>query len=137
MPAYVDTGLNIVHVNDVAAGHLLAFEKGNIGERYVLGGENMALKDILTEISRLVGSKPPKISLPHSLVMPFAYLAEVWVRMSGGQEPFATVDGIRMARKKMYFSSAKAIRTLDYRPRPAKQALTDAIKWFSANGYCP
>ena len=137
MPAYVDTGLNIVHVDDVAAGHLLAFEKGRVGERYVLGGENMTLKDILTEIARLVEGKPPSISLPLGLVMPIAYLSEVWARMTGGKEPFATVDGIRMARKKMYFSSAKAIRELDYRPRPAKEALADAVKWFSKNGYCP
>ena len=137
MPAYVDTGLNIVHVDDVAAGHLLAFEKGRVGERYVLGGENMTLKDILTEIARLVEGKPPSISLPLGLVMPIAYLAEVWARVTGGKEPFATVDGIRMARKKMYFSSAKAIRELDYRPRPAKEALADAVKWFSKNGYCP
>ena len=137
MPAYVDTGLNIVHVEDVAAGHLLAFEKGKVGERYVLGGENMTLKDILTEIARLVEGKPPSISLPHALVMPIAHLAEIWARMTGGKEPFATVDGIRMARKKMYFSSAKAIRELDYRPRPAKEALADAVKWFSKNGYCP
>ena len=137
MPAFVDTGLNIVHVDDVAAGHLLAFEKGRVGERYVLGGENMTLKDILTEIARLVEGKPPSISLPLGLVMPIAYLAEVWARMIGGKEPFATVEGIRMARKKMYFSSAKAIRELDYRPRPAKEALADAVKWFSTNGYCP
>lgn len=137
MPAYVDTGLNIVHVDDVAAGHLLAFEKGKVGERYVLGGDNMTLKDILTEIARLVEGRPPSMSLPFGLVMPIAYLAEIWARMSNGKEPFATVDGIRMARKKMYFSSAKAIRELDYRPRPAKEALADAIKWFSKNGYCP
>lgn len=137
MPAYVETGLNIVHVDDVAAGHLLAFEKGRIGERYLLGGENMELKDILVEIARLVGGKPPKIYLPHGFVMPIAYVAEVWARVSGGGEPFATVDGVRMSRKKMYFSSTKAMRELKYQPRPAKEALADAIGWFSDNGYCP
>ena len=137
MPAYVDTGLNIVHVDDVATGHLLAFDRGQFGERYVLGGENMALKDILAEIANLVGRKPPSISLPHGLILPIAYLAEVWARMTSGQEPFVTVDGVRMARKKMYFSSAKAIRDLGYQSRPASAALADAVTWFRENGYCP
>ena len=119
------------------SGHLLAFEKGRIGERYVLGGENMELRRILTEIARLVGGKPPKISLPHGFVMPIAYIAEAWARIRKGHEPFATVDGVRMARKKMFFSSAKAIRELDYQSRPAEEALADAITWFSDNGYCP
>ena len=137
MPAYVDTGLNIVHVDDVATGHLLAFDRGQLGERYVLGGENMALKDILAEIAKLVGRKPPSISLPHGLLLPIAYLVEVWARMTSGQEPFVTVDGVRMARKKMYFSSAKAIRDLGYQSRPASAALADAVTWFRENGYCP
>lgn len=137
MPAYVDTGLNIVHVDDVATGHLLAFDRGQLGERYVLGGENMALKDILAEIANLVGRKPPSISLPHGLILPIAYLVEVWARMTSGQEPFVTVDGVRMARKKMYFSSAKAIRDLGYQSRPASAALADAVTWFRENGYCP
>ena len=136
MPAFVDTGLNVVHVDDVAAGHLLAFDKGEVGQRYILGGENMSLKQILVEIAELVGRKPPSICLPHNLILPIAAMAELWTRLSGGDEPFATIDGVRMAKKKMYFSSAKAMRDLGYAPRPAKQALADAVRWFTDNGYC-
>ena len=134
MPAFVDTGLNLVHVDDVAAGHLLAFEHGAIGERYILGGHDMSLGAILAEIAVLAGRKPPKVKLPHGLILPFAYAAEGVARLTG-REPFATVDGIRMARKKMYFSSAKAAEDFGYRPRPAIEALRDAVDWFRANGY--
>lgn len=136
MPAFVDTGLNVVHVDDVAAGHILALRKGRVGERYVLGGENMALGDILAEIARLTGRRPPRIRIPHGAVLPLAVLAEAWARLipSAG-EPFVTVDGIKMARKKMYFSSAKAARELGYVPRPARQALEDAVAWFRRHGY--
>ncbi|MAH84728.1 MAG: NAD-dependent dehydratase [Rhodospirillaceae bacterium TMED8] len=135
MPAFVDTGLNIVHVDDVAEGHLLAFDKGVPGERYILGGQNMTLREILAEVAKLTGGKPPTLKLPHNLVMPIAIFAELWVRLIGGDEPFVTVDGVRMAKKKMYFSSAKAERELGYTPRPATHALADAVKWFSKNGY--
>lgn len=134
MPAYVDTGLNVVHVDDVAEGHLLALERGQIGERYVLGGENLALREILERIAAMVGRHPPRIRLPHGAVMPVAYIAEAWARLFGG-EPLLTTDNVRMARKRMYFSSAKAERVLGYRPRPAEAALRDAIAWFRANGY--
>ncbi len=134
MPAFVDTGLNLVHVDDVAAGHLLAFEHGQIGARYILGGEDMSLRDILAEIAALAGRKPPRVQLPHGLILPFAFAAEGIARLTG-REPFATVDGIRMARKKMYFTSAKAAEALGYRPRPAAEALRDAVAWFRANGY--
>ena len=136
MPAFVDTGLNVVHVDDVAAGHLLALRKGRVGERYVLGGENMALRDILAEIARLSGRRPPSLRIPHGAVLPVAVLAEAWARLfPGAGEPFVTVDGIRMARKKMFFSSAKAARELGYAPRPATQALADAVTWFQRHGY--
>ena len=135
MPAYVDTGLNLVHVDDVAAGHLLAFDKGAVGERYVLGGDDMSLKDILGAIAEIVGGKPPRVRLPHGLILPMAYVAEAWTRISGGDEPFATVDGVRMARKKMFFSSAKAMESLGYRPRPAIEGVADAVAWFRDNGY--
>ena len=135
MPAFVDTGLNIVHVDDVAQGHLMAWRRGEIGQRYVLGGDNMALSDILAGIARAAGRRPPRIRIPHGAVMPIAYLAEAWTRITGGTEPFVTVDGIRMARKKMYFSSAKAERALGYRHRPAAAALGDAVAWFHDNGY--
>ncbi len=134
MPAYVDTGLNIVHVDDVAAGHLLAFDRGKVGERYILGGENLSLKDILTEIARITGRQPPSISLPHDLIMPVAYVAEFIARLTGGSDPMVTVDGVRMARKKMFFSSAKAERALGYRHRPAETALADAVAWFGGRG---
>lgn len=135
MPAFIDTGLNVVHVDDVAAGHLLAWKKGRVGERYILGGENLTLAAILGEIATLCGNKPPWIRLPHGAVLPIAYLAEAWTRLTGGDEPFATVDGIRMARKKMYFTAAKAECELGYRARPVSEAFADAVAWFRENGY--
>lgn len=135
MPAYVDTGLNVVHVDDVAEGHLLALERGRVGERYILGGRNMTLKEILDAISSLAGIPAPRIRLPHGVVLPFAFLAECWTRIAGGTEPRATVDGVRMARKPMYFSSAKAQRELGYNPRPAEEAIRDAVAWFREHGY--
>jgi len=135
MPAFVDTGLNIVHVDDVAKGHLLAFDKGVVGERYVLGGENMELSAILAEIARITNRKAPSIKIPHNLILPLGYAAEAWTRLTGGAEPFVTVDGIRMAKKKMFFSSAKANRDLGYVARPASQALEDAINWFRDKRY--
>lgn len=129
-PAYVDTGLNLVHVEDVARGHLLAFEKGQIGQRYILGGEDMSLKDILTLIATLTHQKPPRIKLPHAVVMPVAYLSEAWARLSNGTEPRATVDGVRMSRKKMYFSSNKAKSELGYQHRSAQDAIKAAVEWF-------
>ncbi|MFQ5765384.1 MAG: hopanoid-associated sugar epimerase [Rhodospirillales bacterium] len=137
MPAYVDTGLNIVHVDDVAEGHLLAYERGEAGERYLLGGDNMTLADILRAVARNTGRRPPLVRIPHSVVLPIAYLAEAWSRLAGGTEPFATVDGVRMARKKMFFSHRKAEKALGYRPRPAEDALADAVRWFRDNSYCP
>jgi dihydroflavonol-4-reductase len=129
MPAYVDTGLNIVHVDDVAAGHLLAFHRGRIGERYILGGDDLTLRDILGTVASLTGRRPPTIRLPHDLILPLACLVEGWTRLTGGKEPQLTVDGARMARKKMFFSSAKAERDLGYRHRPAREALADAVAW--------
>jgi dihydroflavonol-4-reductase len=134
MPAFVDTGLNLVHVDDVARGHLLAFERGRIGERYVLGGENASLRDILARIAAIVGRRPPRLRLPHDAVMPVAHLAEAWARATGG-EPFVTRDSVRMARKHMYFSSAKAEGELGHRARPVDDALRDAIDWFRFHGY--
>ncbi|HUC62189.1 MAG TPA: hopanoid-associated sugar epimerase [Alphaproteobacteria bacterium] len=134
MPAYVDTGLNVVHVDDVAEGHLLAFRRGRAGERYILGGENLALRAILAEVAALVGRRPPSLRLPHGLVLPIAYMAEAVARLTGA-EPAVTVDGAKLARKHMYFSSAKAERELGYRARPAQSAIADAVAWFRANGY--
>ena len=133
MPAYVDTGLNIVHVDDVAAGHLLAYERGNAGERYILGGEDMSLREILEVIARLEGRNPPRVRLPYGVVLPLAYLAEGFAKLSG-RSGRITLEGVRMSRKKMFFSSAKAARELGYRWRPPVQAFEDAIRWFRANG---
>jgi len=135
MPAYVDTGLNVVHVDDVAAGHLLAFQKGAVGESYILGGENLTLRRILEIIAELTGRSPPRIELPHWFITPVAHVVEGFARMTGGGEPMITVDGVRMARKRMYFSSEKAKSALGYAPRPAVEALRDAIEWFGAHGY--
>lgn len=135
MPAYVDTGLNLVHVDDVACGHLLALERGRPGDRYILAGRNMTLKEILDEISAITGRPSPRIRLPHGVVLPFAFLSEGWARITGGAEPRATLDGVRMARKPMFVSSEKAKRELGYAPRPAENALRDAVEWFRANGY--
>jgi dihydroflavonol-4-reductase len=133
-PAYVDTGLNIVHVDDVAAGHLLAFHRGRVGERYILGGEDMTLQQILTLIAQLVGRSPPRIRLPHAAVLPVAYVSELYARLTG-RPTRVTVEGVRMARKRMFFSSAKAVRELGYRWRPPSEAFADALRWFRSNGY--
>lgn len=134
MPAYVDTGLNIAHVDDVAEGHWLAFQKGRIGERYVLGGYDMSLRKILAMIADIVGRKPPSIRLPHTAVLPVAYVAEALARLTG-IKPVATVEEVRMSKKLMFFSCEKARRELGYSPRPARQALEDAVRWFRDNGY--
>ncbi len=135
MPAFVDTGLNVVHVDDVAEGHRLAFDKGAVGERYVLGGENMELKGILKAVAGITGGRPPSLKIPHNLLLPLGYMAEGWSRMVGGSEPFVTVDGIRMAKKKMFFSSKKAERELGYKSRPAVEAIRDSVSWFAKNGF--
>ena len=134
MPGFVDTGLNIVHVDDVAAGHLVATEMGRIGERYILGGENMSLERILAEVAQLVGTRPPRVRVPYSVAYPVAIGAALVARVTG-REPFITVDGVRMAHKRMYFSSGKACQELGYKPRPARQAIADAIAWFRTSGY--
>jgi dihydroflavonol-4-reductase len=133
MPAYVDTGLNVVHVDDVAAGHLLAFHRGRPGERYILGGEDLALREILVEIAALVGRKPPTIRLPTAAVLPIAYIAEAFARMTG-RPGRITVEGVRMSRKHMFFSSEKAKRELGYVWRPPTEALRDAIAWLREQG---
>jgi dihydroflavonol-4-reductase len=134
MPGYVDTGLNLVHVDDVAAGQLLAAEHGTVGERYILGGDNMSLAEILGEVAKATGRRPPRFKVPYAAILPIAAGAELVARLTG-REPFTTLDGVRMSRKKMYFSSAKAVRELGYAPRPAFEAIADAVAWFAANGY--
>jgi dihydroflavonol-4-reductase len=134
IPAFVDTGLNLVHVDDVANGHFLALERGVIGERYILGGENLSLQQMLADIAGLAGRKPPTIKLPRGPLYPLAIGAELYAKFSG-KEPFVTVDGLRMSKNKMYFTSAKAERELGYRARPYGEGLSHALDWFRANGY--
>jgi dihydroflavonol-4-reductase len=136
MPAYVDTGLNIVHVDDVARGHLLAFERGVAGERYILGGEDMSLREILGVIARLVGRSPPSVRLPYAAVLPIAYVAEAISRVSG-RTGRITLEGVRMSRKRMFFSSTKAQRELGYAWRPPLEAFVDAVQWFRDRGLIP
>ncbi len=136
IPAYLDTGLNIVHVDDVAKGHIQAFNKGKLGERYILGGENLTLKEMLEMISILCGNNPPKIRLPRKPLYPIGYLFEIFARLFNLKYPMLTVDMIRMAEKKMFYSSEKAKKELNYTYKSAKFALKDAIQWFIDNGYC-
>jgi len=134
MPGYIDTGLNLVHVDDVAAGHLAALQRGRIGERYILGGQNVLLRDMLGEIARRVGRRPPKLRLPRAMMFPIAYGAQALARITG-REPFVTTTGLRLAKDRMFFTSAKAERELGYRARPYGEAIGDAIDWFRARGY--
>jgi dihydroflavonol-4-reductase len=134
MPAYVDSGLDIMHVDDVADGHLLAWQRGANGTRYILGGENLSLREILTRVARIAGRRPPRIRVSPDLVLPLAHLAEGWARFSG-REPLLTVAGVALSRKHMYFSHARAERELGYRARPAQAALEDAVRWFDEHGY--
>jgi dihydroflavonol-4-reductase len=134
IPAFVDTGLNFVHVDDVAEGHLLAFEKGRIGERYILGGENLTLQQLLAAVAELAGRKAPRIKLPRAPLMPLAFAAERVARLTG-KEPLLTLDGLRMSRYHMFFTSAKAERELGYRSRPSREGVADALSWFRTAGY--
>lgn len=136
MPAYVETGMNIVHVDDVAEGHVLALEHGRTGESHILGGENLMLSEIARMITIMAGQAPPRIRLPIAPLMPLAMLMEGWARVSG-HEPLMTRDTLRMARKLMFFSSAKAMRELGYAPRPAELAFRDALADFTARGLLP
>jgi dihydroflavonol-4-reductase len=133
MPAYLDTGLNVVHVDDVAEGHVLALERGRIGERYILGGENLDLKDLLTLVAQVAGRRPPAIRLREAWLWPVAAGMEAFARLTG-IAPMMTRDVLKMARWKMFFSSDKAIAELGYAPRPARQAVEDAVTWFRASG---
>jgi dihydroflavonol-4-reductase len=136
MPAYVDTGLNIVHVDDVALGHILALERGRIGERYILGSENLGMAELLALVAEESGRKAPTMKIPNAALWPVALACETLGHVAG-IEPLVTRDHLRMARKKMYFSHAKASAELGYQPRPARAAVADAIAWFRAHGVIP
>ena len=134
IPAYVDTGLNIVHVDDVAAGHLAALRRGRVGERYILGGENIPFSQLLAEIAASVGRQYPRFRIPWYAAVPAALVGEAQSFFTGS-EPLATWAGVRLARHKMFFTSGKAERELGYRARPHPEALDDAIAWFCSHGY--
>jgi dihydroflavonol-4-reductase len=134
MPGFVDTGLNLVHVDDVASGHLAALRRGRIGERYILGGENVLLGTMLADIANIVGRSPPKLRFPIAALYPVAFSVELYARLTG-KTPFTTLDGLRMARHHMFFSDAKARHELGYTSRSYRDAIADAVAWFKQAGY--
>ena len=134
-PAYVDTGLNLADVKEVARGHILAMEKARPGQRYILGGENLTLKQILDKLSALTGLPSPTMKVPHAVAMGFAVFDQFFTGMVLGKEPRATIDAVKMGRKKMFASSAKAERELGYKVLPVEDALRRAVDWFQAHGY--
>lgn len=133
MPAFVDSGLNLVHVDDVAQGHLLAMDRGQVGERYILGGQDVTLAQMLATIAYQLGRKPPTLRVPRAPLMPLAWANEQFAKLLG-YEPFLTLDGLRMAGHHMFYSSAKAERDLGYHARPYGEAIADAIAWFRRAG---
>jgi len=135
MPAYLDTGLNLVDVQDVAEGHLLACERGKPGERYILGAENLTLQQIFENLAALTRRKAPGVRIPYAVAYAAGVASTAWARVAGG-EPRAPLDGVKMARKKMWVKHDKAVRELGYHPGPAANALERAVKWFQSNGYC-
>ena len=135
MPAFIDTGLNLVDVQDVARGHLLAEQHARPGERYILGCENLTLEQILGRLAALTGKPAPKIKLPYFVAYAAGVVTTAWAQISG-TPPRAPLDAVKMAKKKMWVSHEKARRELGYRPGPVDAALTRAIGWFQANGYC-
>jgi dihydroflavonol-4-reductase len=134
-PAYVDTGLNLVDVRECAHGHLIALEKGRSGERYILGGENLTLKQILDKLARITGLPSPKVKVPYVMALAAGVVDEMVSGRILGREPRATIDAVRMGRKKMFVSSAKAERELGWNPIPVDGALRRAVEWFQAHQY--
>jgi len=134
-PAYVDTGLNLADVKAIARGHILALEKAVPGERYILGGEDLTLKQLLDKLAAIAGLPSPTMKVPHAVALGFAVFDEFFTGRLQGKEPRATIDAVRMGRKKMFASSAKAERDLGYQVVPVDEALRRAVEWFKANGY--
>ncbi|MGH9746612.1 MAG: hopanoid-associated sugar epimerase [Candidatus Acidiferrales bacterium] len=134
MPAYVDTGLNVVAVEDVAAGHLLAADKGRVGERYILGARNMTLKQILNVLSAITGRPAPRVRLPHAVALAAGYADEFFSRLRG-REPQIPVEGVKMSRHRMFVESDKAARELGFKPTPVETALQRAVRWYESHGY--
>jgi dihydroflavonol-4-reductase len=135
MPAFVDTGLNLVNVRDTAIGHLQAAEKGRVGERYILGGENLTLEQILQRLASITGKPAPKIKLPYAVAYATGMATTAWANLTG-HAPLAPIEAVRMAKKRMFVTHAKAARELGFSPGPVDTALTRAVEWFRANGYC-
>lgn len=134
-PAYVDTGLNLVDVAEVARGHVAAAEKARPGERYILGGENLTLKQLLDRMAAITGLPSPRVRVPQAAALAFAVLDTAWTGVLLGREPRASVDAVRMSHKKMFVSSARAERELGWRVVPVEGALRRAVEWFRAHGY--
>jgi dihydroflavonol-4-reductase len=134
MPAYVDTGLNVAAVEDIAAGHLLAAEKGRIGERYILGSRNMTLKQILDALAAITGRPAPRVRLPHAVALAAGY-ADQWFSRLTGREPQIPVEGVKMSRHRMFVESDKAARELGYMPTSVEAALERAVRWYEQHGY--
>jgi dihydroflavonol-4-reductase len=134
MPAYIETGMNIVDVDDVAAGHLLAMEKGRQGERYILGCKNLMLKDVFDILSRLTGVKAPSLRLPRAAVLPLAYMNEGLAHLTG-RPPRIPLEGVKMAKYRMHYDCSKAIRELGIPQTPPETALEKAVRWFESHGY--
>lgn len=134
-PAYVDTGLNLVDVAECASGHVAALEKGKSGERYILGGENLTLKQILDKLAAITGLPSPEIRVPYVVALATGVVDQVFTGYIRGREPRATIDAVRMGRKKMFVSSGKAERDLGWRTLPVDGGLRRAVEWFQANGY--
>src|SRR5580704_1039542 len=134
MPAYVDTGLNVAPVEDIAAGHLLAAEKGRVGQRYILGGRNMTLKQILDALSAITGRPAPRVRLPHAIALAAGYADQLFSRLAG-REPQIPVEGVKMSRHRMFVESDKAARELGYKPTSVEAALERAVTWYQQHGY--
>lgn len=135
LPAFVDTGLNLVDVRDVALGHLLAAEHGHPGERYILGCENLTLEEILRRLAAIAKKPAPKMKIPYAMAYAAGLISTAWANLTG-KEPFAPLEGVKMARKKMFVTHNKAARELEFAPGSVDEALSRALDWFRANGYC-
>ncbi len=135
MPAYVDTGLNLVHARDVSIGHILAMERGRSGEKYILGNENLTLREILGLLAGICGIPAPRVRLPRAPILALAYLNDAVSRWITQREPRIPLHGVRMAAKKMFFDATKAVRELGMPQTPVRQALEEAVQWFRDNGY--
>ena len=135
MPAYLETGLNLVHVRDVARGHLLAEEKGRVGEKYILGNQNLSLSEIFRMLAEITHIPAPQVRLPYWPILALSYLDEFWATHVSGKPPRMPVAGVKMAKKFMYFDSSKAVRELGLPQTPVRQALAEAVAWFTGHGY--